>query len=241
MMPARKSETRMLKSEPNFKFGISNFGSYRGRSARAIPQSGRHGRDAPDTGNSNLKSRISARRGFTLLEMLTTVAAFVIVLGLMVDLARHVRNESAIDLTKSLLRRLDGLMAEYEAHYHRLPQVAPFIDAKTADPQEPVLQRAALANNRQTLAVLRKEVGATRDDLSGVGTSIYDEAELRDAWGTPIVFMPAMHPLIGMAPQNRRFFFSAGPDRRFLTQEDNLYSYEEANAPPMGEIRNFES
>jgi hypothetical protein len=46
----------------------------------------------------------------------------------------------------------------------------------------------------------------------------------------PIVFMPAMNPAIGMAPQNRRFFFSAGPDRNFLTQEDNLYSYEEGGS-----------
>ena len=52
----------------------------------------------------------SRKTGFTLLEMLTTVAAFVIILGLMVDLARHVRNASAIDPTKSLLRQLDTLM-----------------------------------------------------------------------------------------------------------------------------------
>ncbi len=69
------------------------------------------------------------------------------------------------------------------------------------------------------------------DTFSGLPDSIYDEAALRDAWGTPIVFMPAMHPAIGMAPRNGRFFFSAGPDRRFLTQEDNLYSYEEAEVP----------
>ena len=50
------------------------------------------------------------------------------------------------------------------------------------------------------------------------------------------VFMAAMRvsPLpyaagtvIGMAPRNAPFFVSAGPDRNFLTLEDNLYSYEE--------------
>jgi hypothetical protein len=30
-----------------------------------------------------------------------------------------------------------------------------------------------------------------------------------------------------MALGDRPFFVSAGPDRRFLTREDNLYSYEE--------------
>jgi hypothetical protein len=159
--------------------------------------------------------------------MLTTVAALVIVLGLMVSLARHVRDASAIDLTKDLLRRLDGLMDQYEAHYHRLPNVALFIDPKNLDPQESALQSAAAENNRQMLSALRPEFGGSNDAFNGLPEAIYDESTLRDAWGSPIVFMPALHPAIGMAPQNRRFFFSAGPDRLFLTQEDNLYSYEE--------------
>ena len=51
-----------------------------------------------------------ARTAFTLLEMLTTVAVLVIVLGLMVSLARHVRERAAVALTKDLIRRLDALM-----------------------------------------------------------------------------------------------------------------------------------
>jgi hypothetical protein len=123
-------------------------------------------------------------------------------------------------------------MTVYEKHYHQLPQVAPFIADSTTDPKEPDLQKAALLNNRQTLAALRQEAGGSTDAFTGLGETIYDEYALRDAWGTPIVFMTGMHPSIGMAPQNRRFFFSAGPDRRFLTQEDNLYSYEEGNGLP---------
>ena len=33
-----------------------------------------------------------------------------------------------------------------------------------------------------------------------------DELTLRDAWGTPIVFMPGMHPAIGMALGNPQDF-----------------------------------
>src|SRR4051812_40017207 len=55
----------------------------------------------------------SCLRAFTLIEMLTTVAALVIVLGLMVSLARDVRHRSADHLTKDILRRLDGLVAQY--------------------------------------------------------------------------------------------------------------------------------
>jgi type II secretory pathway pseudopilin PulG len=172
------------------------------------------------------------RQAFTLLEMLTTVAALVIVLGLMVSLARRVRDASAVDLTKDLLRRLDGLMDQYEARYHRLPDVAAFIDPKTQEPNEKDLQRTAVENNRQVLLALKLEVDDANNAFNGVPDAIYNEAMLRDAWGTPIVFMPSLNPAIGMAPQNRRFFFSAGPDRQFLTQEDNLYSYEEGNLTP---------
>jgi len=42
--------------------------------------------------------------------------------------------------------------------------------------------------------------------------------------------MPAMHRQIGMAPGNEWFFFSAGPDRQYLTRDDNQYSYEALGA-----------
>src|SRR5258708_5078578 len=41
-----------------------------------------------------------SRTAFTLLEMLTTVAVLIILLGLMVDLAGYVRNRSATDLAR---------------------------------------------------------------------------------------------------------------------------------------------
>jgi hypothetical protein len=41
-----------------------------------------------------------------------------------------------------------------------------------------------------------------------------------------------MHPSVGMAPDNRFFLFSAGPDRRYLTRDDNLYSYDQAPRLP---------
>lgn len=173
---------------------------------------------------------VKKRPGFTLLEMLTTVAALVIVLGLMVSLARHVRDASAQELTKDLLRRLDALMDRYEQHHHQLPAIARFIAPTENDPDERQLQIRALENNRQMLAILKEEAGSASNAFGGLPDSVYDESTIRDAWGTPIVYMPAMHPLIGTAPRNRRFFFSAGPDGLFLTQQDNLYSYEDSAA-----------
>src|SRR3954468_24455688 len=95
------------------------------------------------------------RRAFTLIEMLTTVAVLVIVLGLMVSLARDVRTRSADRLTKDLLRRLDELVRQYQARLPRTmsleerrqyPIVRPLFDA--LDPEEAHLRENALANNR---------------------------------------------------------------------------------------------
>jgi hypothetical protein len=168
----------------------------------------------------------SVRTGFTLVELATTVAALVIVMGLMVSLARYVRNTSAVELTKRLLHDLDQFSAEYSArHGGAVLNVPPLISPGGLD--ESALQKNALANNQAFVAALRSEAGFNSNTFVGVPESIYDDNTLRDAWGTPLVYMPAMHPAIGMAPRNKPFFFSAGPDRKFLTQEDNLYSYEE--------------
>ena len=60
--------------------------------------------------------------------MLTTVAVLVIVLGLMVSLARDVRNRSAERVTKDLLAKLDRMMAQYaDRHAQQLPAVTPLI------------------------------------------------------------------------------------------------------------------
>lgn len=183
--------------------------------------------------------------------MLTVVAALIIVLGLMVSLAWDVRRQSSERLTKALLVKLDALMTEYIARHQRMPQVTslvetvsvggaatqPILTMRGAEddlPAEENLLAAAELNNRDFVLALRSEAGpdnATRGpspELFGpIAGSMYDEVTLRDAWGTPIVFMPAMHPAIGMALGNRPFFMSAGPDRLFRTLEDNLYSYEQ--------------
>jgi hypothetical protein len=103
-------------------------------------------------------------------------------------------------------------------------------------PDEATLLAAAEANNRDFVLALRGEAAGPHQDLFGpLGGSMYDEVTLRDAWGTPIVFMPGQHPAIGMALGNRPFFVSAGPDRKFRTLEDNLYSYEQGTSAARGE------
>ena len=172
--------------------------------------------------------------------MLTTIAVLVIVMGLMVSLARRVRAQSAESVTKNLLRTLDALMTQYVDRNHRLPDVAAFVpaDLKAGQlPDESKLQATALRNNRELLTVLRGQFNLSSRTFADQPFSIYDDATLRDAWNMPIVFMPTFHPAIGMAPGNRFFFLSAGPDGHFLTRDDNLYSYEGAAGKEFGSDR----
>src|SRR5437667_12588363 len=85
--------------------------------------------------------------GFTLIEMLTTVAVLVIVLGLMVSLARDVRNRSADRLTSDLLIKLDRLMSAYNDRNHHLPAVYPFVETDSPDEDKDNLKGNALRNN----------------------------------------------------------------------------------------------
>lgn len=173
--------------------------------------------------------------------MLTTVAALIILMGLAVSLAREVRRRSADDVTRELLHELDAVLARYVANNNALPQIPALFPTPVgarpgsttqAESENPVVidqetvARAARANNEKFVEALRTGGGFTDDIFGKVPRSMFDDQTLRDAWGSPIVFMPAMHPMIGMAADNRPFFFSAGPDRKFMTREDNLYSYE---------------
>jgi hypothetical protein len=156
--------------------------------------------------------------------MLTTVAILIIGLGLMVSLARHVRSRSAEELTRRILVNLHSAMLEY-TRQHGTPAIESFIDNKPTD--EASLLNAAEANNKKVVAFFKMHKDLSAKALRDLP---YDDGTVRDAWGTPIVFMPAMHRLIGMAPGNDWFFFSAGPDRQYLTRDDNQYSYEALGA-----------
>lgn len=159
--------------------------------------------------------------------MLTTVAVLVILLGLMVSLARHVRTSSAQILTKTLLTKLDVLMAQYQKTYDgSLPDVTPAIppDIPFNSLSEETLARAARKNNEDFIRALRSRKALSSKEFSDLPVSIYDEVMLRDAWGSPMVLMTT-YSAIGM-PRDKYFFFSAGPDGKYGTTEDNIYSYD---------------
>jgi prepilin-type N-terminal cleavage/methylation domain-containing protein len=167
-------------------------------------------------------------RGFSLIEMLITVAVLIIVLGLMVSLARHVRSASANVLTRTILSQLDEAMAIYVRRNGDLPPVPLFIPEDRPLRWEIELQRSAVRNNEGFVRVLRAE-GLLAGRFNDLSLAYYSEVRVLDGWGSPIVFMPHMHPDIGMNSKGW-FFFSAGPDRQYLTRDDNLYSYDQPSA-----------
>jgi len=163
---------------------------------------------------------------FTLLEMLTTVAVLIILLGLMVDLAGYVRNRSATDLARQVLGSLDEAMQKYHDAHHAYPAIHPFsTDPQLADDEERLLE-SARRNNQEFVVALKRGNFLSAERIAGFPASIYDGSRLNDPWDMPIAFIPESHGKIGMAPSGRGFFLSAGPDRLYKTREDNLYSYE---------------
>jgi len=167
--------------------------------------------------------------GFTLVEMLTTVAALTIVLGLAVSLARFVRNRSADAATRRMLGRLEGVAEQYRRRtgaYPALPAIVPDGGVGGGRLDDQALYRAAMANNRAMVQALRGYRDLWDEAFGDLPSAMQNEATLRDAWGTPVVFVPPRAANVGMSPQDRYFVFSAGPDRRFVTIDDNLYSYE---------------
>ena len=184
----------------------------------------------------NLRFPLQRRRGYTLIETFVTIGLLIIVLGLMVSLARYVRNRSAKELTKAELRRLALLMDDYIQSNNGHPPIVPAVLAPGPGPydDEDAVKRNALLNNMAFVRLLRQQNqwsaspgGKLTNVIEGLPVGSFDEVTLHDAWGGLIIFMPAQHPAIGMAPADKPFFCSPGPDRKFLTRDDNLYSYEE--------------
>lgn len=171
-----------------------------------------------------------ARKALTFVELLAAIAALVILLGLMVNLARHVRGRSADALTGRLLAELEATIAQYEgpqwsAFQRDLAAVPDLAVPGDASMSEESLRMRAAENSRQFVAVCRRHLG--QNVFSHLPLSLFDGSVVRDAWGTPVVFMRRGAPNVAIAPQDRWFFLSAGPDRKFRTVADNLYGYEQ--------------
>lgn len=166
-------------------------------------------------------------RAFTLVEILLMAAVLWIVLGLLISLSHHVRSRSAAADTAALLWR---------AH-KALPVATSLPPALNLDDLSANSQLAD--HNRTLVQALRDTDPSPRGDSddsalafwSRLPRSMYDGELLRDAWGTPIVLARGDDQRLGLPPARRDYCLSAGPDRNFLTREDNLFSFEQGQPP----------
>jgi type II secretory pathway pseudopilin PulG len=185
-----------------------------------------HGKCAPAGRPLRGKIPRSCCRGYTLVELFLTLAVLMIILGLMRNLANRVRGASADQLTRQVLAQLTAAMADYQTVHHELPPVQSVAETGQA-PSEYTLQLLARQNNADFVRYLHldKMAKTGKPGNDAIAQSM-NAGVLEDPWGSPIVFMPSQHPAIGMAPGDAFFFVSAGPDRLFLSHDDNFYSFE---------------
>jgi hypothetical protein len=151
-----------------------------------------------------------------------TLAVLTGLLGLMMNISSRLRRESTEAFTRATIQQLTSAMDQYTAgNAGQLPDIPELVEpGQKLD--ETVLLTHAYSNNGAFVRLLGlKQNPARYPSLSG--------GILTDPWGTPYVFMPHQNQAIGLAPQDRSFFFSAGPDRKFLTKDDNLYGYEQGS------------
>jgi type II secretory pathway pseudopilin PulG len=186
--------------------------------------------------NSSFEFRSSNfKRGYTLVELFLTLIVVMILLGVMINIANRVRDQSAQRATQQILSRLDHLLEQYRKENNgQLPPISPVI-LPGHHLSEETLQSAALANDADLVRYLNLPALARAsrlpDDPLYRNLRNTNPPLLEDSWGIPIVFMPHQDPAIGMDPRGDTFFlFSAGPDRLFLTHADNVYSYDETMA-----------
>ena len=178
-------------------------------------------------------------RAFTLVELFLTIGVLMMVLGLAINLAQHGRERSQAALTQAELRglavALDGYLAAHDGRGPAVPPAVPPTAAAGGLPAEADVRRAADVNDAAVVRALVPywpTTGPAAGLLGRLPGPQFDGVTLRDAWGNPIIYLPGQHPAIGMAADDRPFFVSPGPDRLFLTRDDNLYSYEDAAENP---------
>lgn len=153
--------------------------------------------------------RVSSRhRAFTMLELVTACAGLVVILGLTVSLARYVRSNASLSAAREQLADLDRHLA-----LKGMPQDLPmFAEGMTLQDEQEM---------PETIRVMARQNADRWATHFGLPASA-----CFDPWGMPIVLIRKAHPNLGMAPRLRPFLMTAGPDNKYFTLADDIYSYE---------------
>ncbi len=184
----------------------------------------------------------ACKRGAGLLSLIVLLVAAVVGLMVAVSLARHVRATSSQELTRARILAAAHLVEDRLSASPDLvsqlqlgrsgaggkPPPAGRVQRKgTADAASQPGESLDELQLRTTAMNNARQLSSARPTPAGSAEVVNtDPAGWRDAWGTPLLVLAGQASQIGVSPEDTPFVVSAGPDRRFLTKLDNLYSYD---------------
>ncbi len=182
---------------------------------------------------------MSARGGFTLVELLVVLVVILILVAIVVFTAPAIITGQQEKQTEAVLASLDRALQEYEATQGRYPALTETLlelfdasdtDALSACPiestnDEPLLPDAWLflepaSGFGSVDEVLSGVPGSfARTTIVEVGGDEVATRQMLDAWGNAVLYV---HPsnasaqaLYGRCPNQRPYFMSAGPDGKY--------------------------
>lgn len=178
----------------------------------------------------------SKRPGFTLIELLVVIAILGILMAMMVPAAGLIMKRMAKARTQSDANVVASVLLKYQAEYNRWPPAylpdgkgesnAEWVDLMAPKPDES--KQLYKDNNPKRIGFFEPGGGALGQDPENKGAYV-------DAWGRPFAFrvdlegkgeMNNPNTDVGGTLRARTLAWSAGPDGKYETWEDNVAGWE---------------
>jgi prepilin-type N-terminal cleavage/methylation domain-containing protein len=173
------------------------------------------------------------RRGFTLMEIMVVIAIIVVLMGLLVGVAAHAKENARIRQTRLTFQTVESLMKDYLKEYPEpaIPTTADYwtqqkiVDAGSgydqtcvpdytkAFPSSITSPKVAAPTSDPVYWVKALTANAPKSmAVLSRSTDPLGNTVILDAWGTPIRYIP--YNMDGTKKDG--YFQSAGPDRIFM-------------------------
>lgn len=189
--------------------------------------------------------RPTMRRAFTLIEILVALFVISVLIGMLVIGVRYSINHANTRATKITMESLKSIAAEYpkEIPFQRFifePEIpkgvpGPVYEGSPFREGVAVVNTAEYWNTIMAVPAAREMIANLKSiPVAATQPTTRPSVVPVDAWGNPIIMVPSA--VVGVksggkqvtvwAPTSQPYFMSAGPDGRFDTGDDNVYSWE---------------
>lgn len=170
-----------------------------------------------------------AAGGFTLIEILVTVAIIIILVAILLVVGSGAISNAKVRQTHATLHALEGLMKDYLAAGNAEPKpTSPWpYSTPTADYYE------THTESDPVNWVKLMKVSAQAKQLANLPTGFdpNHSVVILDAWGTPIRYVPS-----NVTTQKDGYFVSAGPDKIFVDTDISKLAIHPTNAFPPDDL-----